>query len=157
MGALLITARFFHFTAVIILTGVFAFERLVCGPAFRQSGATVASAAGLHRRLGRLAWASLALATGSGAAWLVAVAAGMSGKPIGVALLQGAVPVVLTHTRFGEDWLLRFALAVLLGFWFVFWLRAMLAHAPWREPRAERCSRIGLGSAPRRCCMAASA
>src|SRR5271155_3043079 len=40
----------------------------------------------------------------------------MSGKPLGVALSQGAVPVVLTRTRFGEDWLLRFALAVLLAF-----------------------------------------
>jgi 4-amino-4-deoxy-L-arabinose transferase-like glycosyltransferase len=27
--------------------------------------------------------------------------------------------------------------ALLLGVWFVFWLRAMFAHAPWREPRAE--------------------
>ncbi len=51
----------------------------------------------------------------SGAAWLVAVAAGMSGKPLSAALSQGAVAVVLTRTRFGEDWLLRFALAVLLG------------------------------------------
>ena len=116
MEALLITARFFHFSAVIMLAGVFAFERLVCGPAFRQSGATVASAAGLHRRLGWLAWASLALAIGSGAAWLVAVAAGMSGKPLGLALSQGAVRIVLTRTQFGEDWQLRFALAVALGF-----------------------------------------
>jgi putative copper export protein/mono/diheme cytochrome c family protein len=116
MEVLLITARFFHFTAVIILTGVFAFERLVCDPAFRQSGAPVASAAGLHRRLGWLAGASLALAIGSGAAWLVAVAAGMSGKPLGLALSQGAVRIVLTRTQFGEDWQLRFALAMALGF-----------------------------------------
>ena len=104
MEGFLIIARFFHFSAVIMLTGVFAFERLVSGPAIRQSGATVASVAGLRRRLGWLAWACLALAIGSGAAWLVAVAAVMSGKPLGVALSQGAVPVVLTRTRFGEDW-----------------------------------------------------
>jgi putative copper resistance protein D len=115
MEDFLIAARSLHFAAAIVLTGVFAFERFVAGPAFRQSGAAPASAAGLRRRLGRLAWASLALALVSGAAWLVAVAAGMSGKPFGVALLQGSVPVVLTRTRFGEDWLLRFALAVLLG------------------------------------------
>jgi putative copper export protein/mono/diheme cytochrome c family protein len=123
MEGFLIIARFFHFSAVIMLTGVFAFERLVSGPAIRQSGATVASVAGLRRRLGWLAWACLALAIGSGAAWLVAVAAGMSGKPLGVALSQGAVPVVLTRTRFGEDWLLRFALAVLLGFCLLGWGR----------------------------------
>jgi putative copper resistance protein D len=116
MEGYLIVARFFHFTAVIMMTGVFAFERLISGPAIRQSGAAVASAAGLRRQLGWLAWASLVLAIGSGAAWLVAVAAGMSGKPLGIALSQGAVRSVLTRTRFGEDWQLRFALAVALGF-----------------------------------------
>jgi putative copper resistance protein D len=115
MEGFLIAARFLHFTAVIMLTGVFAFESLVAGPAFRQFGGAPASAAGVRRRLGWLAWASLALAIGSGAAWLVAVAAGMSGRSLGAALSQGAVTVVLTRTRFGEDWLVRFALAVLLG------------------------------------------
>ncbi len=114
MEDFLIAARTLHFAAAITLTGVLAFERLVAGPAFRHSGAVAAT--GLRRRLGWLAWASLVLALVSGAAWLVAVAAGMSGKPLGVALTQGAVPVVLTRTRFGEDWLLRFAVAVLLGF-----------------------------------------
>jgi putative copper resistance protein D len=123
MESFLIAARFFHFAAVIMLTGVFAFECLVFGPAFRQSGAAVASAVGLRGRLGWLAWTSLALAIGSGAAWLVAVAAGMNGKPVGAALSQGAVPIVLTRTRFGEDWLLRFALAVLLGFCLLGWGR----------------------------------
>ena len=97
------------------LPGVFAFECLVAAPAFLHSGAAPASAAKLRRSLGWLAWAALALALISGAAWLVAVAAGMSGKPLGAALSQGAMSVVLTRTRFGEDWLLRFALAVLLG------------------------------------------
>jgi putative copper export protein/mono/diheme cytochrome c family protein len=114
MEDFLIAARTLHFAAAITLTGVLAFELLVAGPAFRHSGAVAAT--GLRRRLGRLAWASLVLALVSGAAWLVAVAAGMSGKPLSVALTQGAVPVVLTRTRFGEDWLLRFAVAVLLGF-----------------------------------------
>jgi putative copper resistance protein D len=116
MEGFLIAARTLHFAAAISLAGVFAFERLVAGPALWRSGPAPASAAELHRRFGWLAWASLALSIVSGAAWLVAVAAGMSGKPLGVALSQGAVPAVLTRTRFGEDWLLRFALAVLLGF-----------------------------------------
>lgn len=114
MEDFLIAARTLHFAAAITLTGVLAFERLVAGPAFRHSGGVAAT--GLRRRLGWLAWASLVLALVSGAAWLVAVAAGMSGKPLGVALTQGTVPVVLTRTRFGEVWLLRFAVAVLLGF-----------------------------------------
>jgi putative copper export protein/mono/diheme cytochrome c family protein len=115
MEVFLIAARFIHFTAVILLTGVFAFECLIAGPALRLARAPPVNLVGLHRRLGWLAWVSLALAIGSGAAWLVAVAAGMSGKPLSVALSQGAEWVVLTRTRFGEDWQLRLALAVVLG------------------------------------------
>jgi putative copper resistance protein D len=115
MEGFLIAARFLHFTASILLTGVFTFERLIAGPALRPSGEAPANAARLRRRLGWLAWASLALAIGSGAAWLVAVAAGMSGKPLGAAVSQGAMLIVLTRTQFGADWLLRFALALLLG------------------------------------------
>jgi putative copper resistance protein D len=125
MEGFLIAARFVHFTASILLIGVFAFERFVADPTFRQSSIVPASAAGMCRRLVWLAWVSLALAIGSGAVWLVVVAAGMSGKPLGVALSQGAVPVVLTRTRFGEDWLLRLAMAVLLGF-------CLVGQARWR-------------------------
>jgi len=123
MEGFLIAARFVHFATTILLTGVFAFERFIAYPTFRQSGTAPASAAKLHRRL---AWASLALAIGSGGAWLVAVAAAMSGKPLGAALSQGAVLIVLTRTQFGEDWLLRSALAALLGFCLLGWGR------PWR-------------------------
>src|SRR6516162_5211636 len=115
MEGFLIAARFLHFSAVMVLTGVFAFERFVADPTFRQSSTAPASARGLCRRLGWLAWTSLALAVGSGAVWLVMVAAGMSGKPLGAVLLKGVVPIVLTRTQFGEDWLLRLVMAVLLG------------------------------------------
>ena len=39
MEGFLIAARFVHFTAAILLTGVFAFERFVADPAIRQFGA----------------------------------------------------------------------------------------------------------------------
>jgi len=39
----------------------------------------------------------------------------MSGKPLRLVLSQGLLGVVLTGTRFGEDWLLRLAGAALLG------------------------------------------
>ena len=116
MEGFLIAARFVHFTTAILLTGVFAFERFVADPTFQLFNAEPAGETRLRRRLGWLAWTSLPLAVGSGAVWLVVVAAGMSGEPLGAALLQGAVPIVLTRTQFGEDWLLRLAMAVLLGF-----------------------------------------
>jgi putative copper export protein/mono/diheme cytochrome c family protein len=115
MQGLLIAARTLHFASVILLSGIFAFECLVAGPAFRRSGVEAANAAALRRRLQWLAWASLALALVSGTAWLIAVSSEMSGKPLG-ALSQGVVITVLTRTRFGEDWLLRLCFAVLFGF-----------------------------------------
>ena len=115
MDGFLVAARFLHYTAVILLTGVFAFECLIARPALRLARGPPFDLDGLHRRLGWLAWASLALAIVSGATWLVAVAAGMSGQPLGAALAHGAEWVVLTRTRFGEDWELRLVLALLLG------------------------------------------
>ena len=116
MQGLLIAARTLHFASVILLSGIFAFECLVAGPAFRRSGVEAANAAALRRRLQWLAWASLALALVSGTAWLIAVSSEMSGKPLGAAWSQGAVTIVLTRTRFGEDWLLRLCFSVLFGF-----------------------------------------
>ncbi|MBV9373532.1 MAG: hypothetical protein JO320_00445, partial [Alphaproteobacteria bacterium] len=101
MEGFLIAARFLHVSAAIVLAGVFAFERFVADPSFRESGAAPAITGRLRRRLAWLAWTSLALALGSGAAWLIAVAAGMSGKPLGTVLSQGTVPIVLTRTQFG--------------------------------------------------------
>jgi putative copper resistance protein D len=115
MQALLIAARIVQFAAAISLTGVFAFECLVAAPAFRASGRDYAEASGLRRHFRSLAWTSLVLLLISGAGWLVAVAADISGKPLGLALSQGVVGTVLTETRFGTDWLLRLAIAVLLG------------------------------------------
>ncbi|HYZ40183.1 MAG TPA: copper homeostasis membrane protein CopD [Stellaceae bacterium] len=113
MQGFLIAARTLHYAATISLTGIFAFECLVGGPAIRRSGLSPANAGGLRRRLHWLAWASLALAVASGAAWLIAISSEMSGKPLAVALSQGAVTTVLIRTRFGEDWLLRLFFALL--------------------------------------------
>ena len=115
MEGLLITARAVHFASVISLNGVLAFECLVAAPAFLAAGASEAATAALRRRLRFLAWLSLAFALVSGAAWLVAVAATISGEPLAAVLSQGTLRVVLIDTRFGEDWLLRLACAVVIA------------------------------------------
>jgi putative copper resistance protein D len=126
METLLIVARIVQFAADISLAGIFAFECFIAVPAFRRAGADYAEEARLRRRFRLLAWASLGLVLLSGAGWLFAVGASMSGEPLGAVLSQGILGVVLTQTRFGEDWFLRFAAAVLLG--------ALLVVQP-RSPR----------------------
>lgn len=115
MDAFIVAARTLHFAACVSLAGVCTFECLIVGPTLRQTGDAFADAPGLRRRLSILAWSSLALALISGAAWLVGVAADMSGQALGSVLGSGVVGTVLMQTRLGEDWLLRLALAVLLA------------------------------------------
>lgn len=114
MDSFFVAARAVHFAATISLAGVFAFLCLVAD----------APSPRLSQRLSVLAWTSLGLALSSGAAWLVLVAAQISGEPVG-ALNGGIVATVLDQTRFGQVWSLRFALAAMLAL-------LLLAPRGWR-------------------------
>jgi len=106
MESLLIAARGIHYGSTISLAGVFAFLCVIAG-----SGTSPR----LHRQLSVVAWASLVLALLSGGAWLLILSAQMSDQPIAASLTQGTVATVLTRTRFGQIWVLRFVLAVVLA------------------------------------------
>jgi putative copper export protein/mono/diheme cytochrome c family protein len=106
MVSFLIAARAVHYASIISLAGVFAFLCFVVGPVISPP---------LHARLSRVAWASLAFAVLSGGGWLLLVSAQMSSQTIADTLSQGVVATVLTRTRFGQVWILRFALAVILA------------------------------------------
>jgi putative copper resistance protein D len=111
----LIATRLLHYAATVSLEGTFVFWCLIAWPAFHRTKASQAFQARLDRRLFALAWASLLVALASGAAWLVIVASHMSGMPLSAVLRGPVVGVVLTQTRFGEDWGLRAALVVVLA------------------------------------------
>jgi putative copper resistance protein D len=128
MDRLLIAARLVHYASTIALAGYFGFLCFVADPDDAER---------LRRRLSLLAWASLLLALVSGGAWLLALAAGISGKPLDAVLLQGIVPIVLARTRFGQTWLIRFVLVVLLAI-------GLLARQRWRGP-AGRWTGLALG------------
>jgi copper resistance protein D len=111
----LTATRFLHYAATVSLEGTFVFWCLIAWPAFRRANATQAFQARLDRRLFGLACASLLVAVASGAAWLVFVASQMSGMPVAAVLHGGVVGIVLTQTRFGEDWILRGALVIVMA------------------------------------------
>jgi putative copper resistance protein D len=106
MDGFLIAARALHYASTISLAGVFAFLCVVVGPD---------ASPGLRQQLSLLAWASLGLALLSGGAWLVLVSAQMSGQSVVATLTQGVVGTVLTRTRFGQVWVWRFVLALMLA------------------------------------------
>jgi copper resistance protein D len=126
----MIAVRAVHFAATLLYSGTVLFAACIVGPASR--GALAASALNAWRRqLTRLAWSSLAIAVGSGAAWLLLLAAEIGGRPLSNVLSGDIAWRVLTSTRFGLDWSARFIMALLLA-------AGMVARARSRDvvPRA---------------------
>jgi copper resistance protein D len=123
----MIYVRAVHFAATIAAAGVAFFSVFIADPAFRSAAATAHAPARVRRQLAFIAWAALALAVVSGAAWLLFTAQAMSDRPLGEVLSEGIVPIVLMRTDFGRDWLVRLAVAGLLAAAFVPFLSARTA------------------------------
>lgn len=106
MESFLVAARAVQYASTISLAGVFAFLCFVAASPISPR---------LGRRLSLVAWAALAVTLLSGAAWLLFVSAQMSGQPIAATMTQGTVGIVLNQTRFGQIWVLRFVVGVVLA------------------------------------------
>jgi putative copper resistance protein D len=108
----LIVIRGLHFAASVIVCGTVCFIVLVARPPAESAPASFAK---LCRSTNVLAWFMLALALVTGAAWLLFLAAQIFGTSIIEAGRSGGVWTVLTETRFGWIWSIRFVLALLLA------------------------------------------
>lgn len=115
MTAWLIAARTLHYAATVSLEGIFTFLCFAMRAPGQAYGNEAAGTAALRRRLLDLAWISLLLALFSGAAWLFLLASRMSGVPLAMVLPRGILGIVLNRTQFGEDWLIRFGLVLVLA------------------------------------------
>lgn len=102
MTAALVAVRALHFASAIVLFGQFVFAYGVSPERRLARGGRAIAAAGL------------AVAIVTALAWLALEAASMSGTPIAAAMREGVWRVVLERTLFGQVWLLRGALALLL-------------------------------------------
>jgi putative copper export protein/mono/diheme cytochrome c family protein len=112
----LMLARTAQFAAAAMLSGVTFFVLFVAEPVWaRAFGGPEDAVTGLRRQFVRLGWIMLALSIASGFAWLMLVASRMTGQSLEGAISEGGVWKVLTETRFGNDWLLRAVLAVLIA------------------------------------------
>ena len=113
---MLAAARAVHFASIMLLFGGFVFVLAVARPARRGAGrASFWNTDALYRKLFLIAICSLAASIVSGAAWLGAEAASMSGVPFAQAIDQKTLGIVLGETAFGGLWLVRLALALALG------------------------------------------
>lgn len=123
MNEPLVIARAFHLVSTLLLVGTISFRCLIAASAFRTKDGVLED--GLRIRLAWIVWVALAVATMSGAAWLVFLAAEIGGLPVADAVSQGLARTVLTQTAFGDAWMLRLQMASLL---------ALLLLLPKRNP-----------------------
>jgi putative copper resistance protein D len=106
--------RAFHLASTLLLVGTILFRRFVAAPAFRaKAGGPLEE--GLRVRLTRITWGALIVATISGGAWLLFLAAEIGELPVADAWSKGLAWTVLTQTQFGDDWTFRLEIAVLLA------------------------------------------
>jgi copper resistance protein D len=111
---MLIALRAAHLASTALLTGTMIFVVLVVGPAVRDARADPQLIAWRGQST-RIAWIGLLTAVLSGAAWLVVLAADISGRPLHDLFTDDIVWSVLTRTRFGTDWIVRLVAALLLA------------------------------------------
>ena len=111
----LVWVRSVHFAAAISVAGVLIFATLIAEPAFRKIENTGTLPDFVRRWLQWIACLSLAVVVLSGAAWLVLKAADMGDVPWREVYSEDLLTTVLLGTDFGQDWIVRSALAVLLA------------------------------------------
>jgi putative copper resistance protein D len=132
----LIVARAIHFASAIMIVGIGVFEALVAGPALECAGPAAVIATSFRARMAGLAWAGLAVALLSGGVWLVLLAAKIADKSVYEVTTDGTAWIVLTETRFGIDWQLRFLTAGLLAGCLLVSKRGKGDFVPYRLPFA---------------------
>jgi copper resistance protein D len=111
----LIVARAIHFAATLSVAGAVFFQVFITGPALRGGGDRTRLSTTVRLQLACIAWSGLPLSAISGAAWLVIVAQSMSGADLSDVFSRDVLGTVLLQTGFGQDWIARFVLILLLA------------------------------------------
>jgi putative copper resistance protein D len=146
VGDPLFYVRALHFAATITVAGVVIFIVCVSEPAFRSAKDDARGAFAVRIRLAWMAWIGLFITLLSGVFWLVLTAESMSGQPLLSLASQGVLGTVLTQTEFGNDWLVRFVAACLLGGLFVHFLSAKGVTSLWLKTAAVLLAAVLVGT-----------
>ncbi len=126
----IIAARAVHFASTALLAGTVVFAACIVAPPMHAAPADPALNE-WRRQMGWLAWIALVTMVVSGAAWLLLLAAEIGARPLGDVFSGDIAWRVLSRTRFGVDWCVRFVAALLL-------VVGLFVRARYREgvPRA---------------------
>ncbi len=147
----LAAARAIHLAATVVAAGMIFFELIVARPVFgRVSAAVTAYIAVLHRWIGP----ALVLAALSGFAWALLIAMQVTDTAATQALSDGTLTTLLADTRFGQVWLWRALLLIIVAMTFLSasrasaWLRLiaaslMLVAVAWVGHAGARTGAVG--------------
>jgi putative copper resistance protein D len=147
----LTVARALHLAATAVTAGMIFFELMVARPVLgRANAAAAVYVAILHRWVG----AAFVLAILSGFAWALLIAMQIADITAVQALTDGTLATLLTDTRFGQVWLWRALLLVIVALTFMptnrsaGWLRLiaaslLLASVAWVGHSAARSDAVG--------------
>jgi copper resistance protein D len=112
----LVGVRAVHFAATALVAGGTCFWFLIAKPAFAAASAdNTPMARGYRVKLARMIGAGLGFCVLSGVAWLLLLAANVSGQKLTDVFAEDTGWVLLTETRFGSAWIARLAAAALGG------------------------------------------
>ena len=112
MNSLFVAVRAVHYASALLLFGELVFVIAVARPAWRRVKAGDGDA--VTAAIFAVAYWSVIASIASGAAWLAAQAAAMSGVQAGQAMNRETLGLVLGNTVFGHVWVLRWGLIVVL-------------------------------------------
>ncbi len=127
----LVAARAGQFIATAIACGGVLFSLIVLEPALNCSGTSIAAYPKLRRRLSLLIWAALTGLFLSALCVLALQSADMSGASLPEVVLGGILWTVLSETGFGNAWLARLVLFLLLV---LVWARPTTHSSSWLTP-----------------------
>jgi putative copper resistance protein D len=115
----LAVVRAIHFAATILAAGAAAFSVFVEEPLWQRSTTATQSLLAHRSPVVYLIWVGLAVAVVSAMAWLLLVAAEITGGPWTDAIRDGTAYAVLTDTQFGSVLQVRLLLAAAMAVLFV--------------------------------------
>jgi putative copper resistance protein D len=142
----LAVVRAIHFTATILAAGAAAFSVFVEEPLWQRSTTATQSVLAYRSSVAHLIWIGLAGALASAIAWLVLVAAEITGGPWTDAIRDGTAYAVLTDTQFGSVLLLRLLLATAMAVLLVVFARQGTAALKFLRMAAAATGAVLLGS-----------
>src|SRR5690348_2057057 len=128
MFGYLVVARASQFVCTAVACGGILFIAMVLEPALSRSGTTIAAYPKLGRQFSLLIWAAFVVLFVSAGWWLALQSAEMSGAPLAEVTSSGTLWTVLTQTGFGNAWLVRLGLMLLLA---LAWARPAIPTSSW--------------------------